>query len=125
MKRGSMAPLMGRKARIVASLLLTSVFACFATPSHAVDLTHVMEGYILTSWSARNGLPTEAGLQSGSIWAIAQDTNGYMWLGTNDGLIRFDGDRFIEWAAFGSRTGGARSVRSLHVSRDGALWIGF
>ena len=45
--------------------------------------------YALAAWSNE---------QSGDVFAIAQDLDGYLWLGTPDGLVRFDGTRFQPWA---------------------------
>src|SRR5918996_1557424 len=47
--------------------------------------------YSLTTWAGDNGqLP-------GDVFAIAQDVDGYLWLGTPAGLVRFDGSRFVHW----------------------------
>jgi signal transduction histidine kinase/ligand-binding sensor domain-containing protein len=61
---------------------------------------------------------------SGSPNAIAQTTDGYLWIGTESGLIRFDGIRFVPWSpANGNRLPSSR-VKSLRAARDGSLWIG-
>src|SRR5262245_14089743 len=75
--------------------------------------------YRLTSWSPTDGLSTDA------IWAIEQDARGYLWLGTDAGLIRFDGVRFVRWSSFGTEQLPKTSIRALRVTRDGSLWIGF
>ena len=36
----------------------------------------------------------EDGLSHNSVWAVMQDSRGFMWFGTNDGLNRFDGKKF-------------------------------
>lgn len=36
----------------------------------------------------------EEGLSHSSVWAVMEDSRGYMWFGTNDGLNRFDGSKF-------------------------------
>ncbi|MBN2344969.1 MAG: protein kinase [Candidatus Aminicenantes bacterium] len=56
--------------------------------------------------------------------AIAQDRAGYLWLGTAEGLVRFDGVNFTAFTS--SNTAGFRHhfVGNLHVDRRGALWIG-
>ncbi len=80
----------------------------------AVDLRNVLNEYSLTSWGTKDGLP------SSEVLAIAQDADGFLWLGTDGGLVRFDGTRFAVQA--GPPTG--RSVRALLVTRAGELWAG-
>jgi len=58
------------------------------------------------------------------VWAIAQTPDGYLWLGTDFGLVRFDGVRFVPWQPpAGEHLPGGR-IRCLFVARDGRLWIG-
>ena len=55
---------------------------------------------------------------------MAQTADGYIWLGTEFGLLRFDGVRSVPWQPpAGSSLPNAR-IRALHVARDGTLWIG-
>src|SRR5215470_17428012 len=96
---------------ILACLLVVSAEA--AGP--AVDLSD----YIITSWTMKDGLPSDV------IWTIAQDHDGYLWMGTNGGLVRFDGVRFVTWDNVGGTLLPRVPVRSLFVSRDGDLWVGF
>lgn len=107
--------------RSVAALAFTVILSpgIGASLAQATDLRNVLTDYSLTSWGSMDGLPSSA------IWSIAQDPDGYLWLGTDSGLIRFDGVRFIAWEAFGAKPLPKRPVRVLHVSRDGSLWIGF
>jgi hypothetical protein len=61
---------------------------------------------------------------SGSPIVITQTTDGYLWIGTNIGLTRFDGVRFASWRPpAGTRLLDSR-IFSLLGSRDGSLWIG-
>jgi hypothetical protein len=46
--------------------------------------------YSLTQWGHRDDLPSTA------IYAITQTPDGFLWLGTSDGLVRFDGLRFLQ-----------------------------
>jgi signal transduction histidine kinase/ligand-binding sensor domain-containing protein len=59
------------------------------------------------------------GLTSLSVAAIAQDLTGFLWVGTSNGLFRFDGQRFARWAPVQ-----IRQVVDLHLGPDGALWVG-
>ena len=86
----------------------------------SAGLEDLRSEYSLQSWDERQGLP------SGRIWAITQDRDGYLWLGTEAGLIRFDGVRFTRWTSSrGEPFPEALIVFSLRSARDGSLWLGF
>lgn len=64
----------------------------------------------------------DSGLTNPTILALHQDRQGFLWVATEGGLFRFDGDRF---RAFEARLpGNAADIASLHTSRDGQLWAG-
>ncbi|KAA6457848.1 diguanylate cyclase [Acidobacteria bacterium AB60] len=74
--------------------------------------------YIQSSWTIENGLPQN------SVHAIAQTPDGFLWLGTEEGLTRFDG---VEFTTFNhANTPGLPSdyIVALAVGRDGRLWVG-
>jgi signal transduction histidine kinase/ligand-binding sensor domain-containing protein/CheY-like chemotaxis protein len=64
----------------------------------------------------------EEGLQNLAVQVLLQDRAGFLWVGTQNGLFRYDGSRFI---AYGKTDGlpGTR-IESLHESVDGTLWVG-
>src|SRR5207302_6730710 len=66
---------------------------------------------------------TEHGLPQNSVQAIAQTLDGYLWLGTQEGLVRFDGIRFTVFDQ--SNTQGIRHnhINAIVPARDGGLWI--
>jgi signal transduction histidine kinase/ligand-binding sensor domain-containing protein len=74
--------------------------------------------YSLTQWGHRDGLP------STSIYAITQTPDGFLWLGTADGLVRFDGIRFLQVPLSVNGAAAFGKVRALARGADGALWIG-
>ena len=59
------------------------------------------------------------------MFAIAQDLDGYLWLGTQEGLVRFDGTRFQPWAQSSSGALPARPVSALVGSSQGGVWVAF
>ena len=62
------------------------------------------------------------GLGNLSVTALGQDTAGYLWVGTENGLYRFDGASFRR---FGQQEGLAESyVSALHVDKAGRVWVG-
>jgi ligand-binding sensor domain-containing protein len=71
-------------------------------------------------------LSVEHGLAQESVLAIAQDRQGFIWLGTQAGLTRFDGYRTVTYksAVSDPRSLGDNWVRVLHVDRSGQLWVG-
>ena len=71
-------------------------------------------------------LRIEDGLAQGTVQAIVQDAQGYMWLGTQDGLQRYDGYEFLTLHHDPSDPGSLadNTVNSLVIGHDGALWVG-
>ena len=71
-----------------------------------------------TAWTFKDGAP-------GEIYALAQTTDGYLWLGTATGLFRFDGIRFEPYKPQSGQAFPQRSVVSLFAVPDGGLWVGY
>jgi hypothetical protein len=71
-----------------------------------------------TAWKATEGFAR------GAIIALAQTPDGYLWLGTESGLVRFDGVRAVPWQPPEAQRLPSNIVTSLFTSRDGTLWIG-
>ena len=83
----------------------------------ALDPRKSLTQYSRTTWTQEAGLPQD------TIRAIAQTPDGYLWLGTDEGLARFDGYDFVVY----DRASGAlpdNSVIALSAARDGSLWVG-
>src|SRR5689334_25242276 len=79
----------------------------------------------VTLWAQRYNFKfygEEEGLQNLAVQVVLQDRAGFLWVGTQNGLYRYDGNRF---SAFGKSEGlpGAR-IEALHESIDGTLWVG-
>src|SRR5208283_3652663 len=62
-----------------------------AAPVLALDPSLDVSQYSHTAWTARDGFSV------GAIFAMAQTPDGYLWLGTGNGLFRFDGVRAVPW----------------------------
>ena len=105
--------------RLRAVLLLPVLCATISTAALAQPAPHEFPGYTLTAWDARSGLPAS------TVWSVAQDGDGYIWLGTDNGLIRFDGVRFVPWANLGRPALPVEQVLALYRGRDASLWVGF
>jgi signal transduction histidine kinase len=77
----------------------------------------IVSGYSFTSWNDGAGRPL------GSVYAIAQTDDGYLWIGADAGLFRFDGWRFFLWDTL-SDAPVRGSVKTLAVAKSGGLWVG-
>jgi signal transduction histidine kinase/ligand-binding sensor domain-containing protein len=84
----------------------------------ALDPATRLSQYAHTAWRVRDGF------LSSTPQVVGQSTDGYLWIGTNAGLVRFDGVRFVPWAPPGDTPLPSNSVISLLGARDGSLWIG-
>lgn len=78
----------------------------------------VLAQYQFNSWSTDNGLPQN------SIKAILQTHDGYLWLTTSDGLVRFDGVRFSSFERGTTKGLNSNRLGALFEDREGTLWIG-
>ncbi len=101
------------------ALLAGTLLLLFSPTARANDNEPALSDYSITTWTAKDGL------SSSIIWALAQDLDGYLWIGTNGGLIRFDGVQFVTFSSLGGTPLPKAIVRSLFRARDGSLWIGF
>jgi PAS domain S-box-containing protein len=90
---------------------------CFAVSASALDPTRDMSQYLHDSWGPERGLP------GGSITAIAQTSDGYLWIGTDKGLVRFDGLNFHQFERTNPNPILIGPVRTLLVDASDNLWV--
>ncbi|CAM4153706.1 ligand-binding sensor domain-containing diguanylate cyclase [Pseudoalteromonas ostreae] len=74
--------------------------------------------YVVKQWNMQNGLPSQ------SLKSVVQDKQGYMWLGTQFGLSRFDGNTFTNYNTLNSHFLPSNGINKLLVDSEGYLWIG-
>src|SRR5262249_4030351 len=84
----------------------------------ALDPAVLLSQYGHTNWRSRDG--TLAGMPN----AIAQTSDGLLWIGTDNGLLTFDGVRFTRWAPPSGDSLPSNPIISLLAARDGTMWIG-
>ena len=105
------------KAALALITIITLTFLLGSPPALALDPSLDISQYAHTAWNVRDGFPL------GPIFAMAQTPDGYLWLGGENGLFRFDGVRSIPWQPPAGQHLPANPY-SLLVTRDGTLWIG-
>jgi len=103
---------------VVLATTLFSILLALCAGAPALDPSLGVSQYAHNAWKIREGFA------KGAITAIAQTPDGYLWLGTESGLLRFDGVRAVPWQPPGGEQLPSNLVTSLLVSRDGTLWIG-
>ena len=93
--------------RLLISILLLVAEAASASPN-----------FVTRFWLRENGLPEN------KVSAVLQTRDGYLWVGTYNGLARFDGVRFVNFDSGNTPEMTDSVVTSLFEDKDGTLWIG-
>jgi signal transduction histidine kinase/ligand-binding sensor domain-containing protein len=109
----------GRRGRFGLAPGIALAWLLASCPSaEALDPALDVSQYAHTAWKVREGF-----FKSG-ISSIAQTPDGFLWLGTDFGLLRFDGVRAVPWQPPPDQHLPSDSIMRLLVTRDGTLWIG-
>jgi ligand-binding sensor domain-containing protein/signal transduction histidine kinase len=98
-------------AAMVALIILASQFSSGAAQSAAGE-------YLIDVWQTDQGLPQN------TVTALKQTRDGYIWIGTLGGLVRFDGIRFTMFGGGVLGEGARDQILCLHEDAAGTLWIG-
>ncbi|WP_440053788.1 diguanylate cyclase domain-containing protein [Pseudoalteromonas sp. T1lg65] len=77
-----------------------------------------IDDYVVKQWNTQSGLPSQ------SIKSVVQDLDGYMWLGTQFGLSRFDGHHFQNFNTQNFNALHSNAINKLLIDRFGMLWVG-
>jgi signal transduction histidine kinase/ligand-binding sensor domain-containing protein len=93
------------------------LLVCFSSV-FALDPSLDINQYSHHAWTVREGF------FKGEVGSIAQTPDGYIWLGTTFGLVRFDGVKSVNWQPPQNQHLPANGVMRLLAARDGTLWIG-
>ena len=108
-----------KKPFISTLLFLCLSFAGFSQTASKIKTDQsFLADYVSKIWTTEDGLP---GM---SITTVLQDQKGYIWIGTYDGLVRFDGVEFTTFSRSVDPKFDFASARSLYEAEDGTLWVG-
>ena len=94
--------------------ILLASSACIFALDPSLDVSQ----YAHSAWKIREGFT------KGTVFSMAQTPDGYLWLGTEFGLVRFDGVQAKPWQPPKGEQLPSIYIRALLVTRDGTLWIG-
>jgi ligand-binding sensor domain-containing protein len=103
------------------ALLAAATWVAPADPAAAQHLPLALsDAYRITSWVGGDGITL------GEVRSIVQDGDGYLWMGTDAGLVRFDGSRFTTVNLVSGDTPlPAAPTRAVYLARDGSFWVGY
>jgi ligand-binding sensor domain-containing protein/signal transduction histidine kinase len=105
-------------ARLTVSGMFLAAPHLAAQQADGLDPRKAMTQYVHDVWQTENGLPQN------SVLDVLQTRDGYLWLGTRGGLVRFDGVRFTAFDKENTPALGDNDIRALLEDREGSLWIG-
>jgi PAS domain S-box-containing protein len=111
-----MRPIMASLAWSCLNLWTPLAVVVLCIPANGIDPNRHISQYGHTVWRVQDGAIDPAG-------EITQTADGYLWLGTSNGLLRFDGVKFVPYAPPWLNLP-TRGFTSLLGARDGSLWIG-
>ncbi len=103
---------------VLPGTLLACILLAWCPSALALNPASDVSQYGHTVWKIRDGF------SKGAIRSIAQTPDGYLWLGTEFGLLRFDGVRAVPWQPPPDQRLPDNFIWSLLAARDGTLWIG-
>src|SRR5258706_8403293 len=89
----------------------------FLPQSYGAKGSSTSGDYLIDVWT------TEKGLKNSSVTSIAQTPDGYLWVGTYNGLARFDGARFVMFDPENTPELLHARIRKLFLDAQGTLWI--
>jgi CheY-like chemotaxis protein len=99
-------------------LFLIIFSSLWSTSAQALAPTKALTQYVREVWQQEEGLPEN------DVTGIVQTRDGYLWLGTEEGLVRFDGIHFTVFDKSNSPELTSIYIRTLCEGHDGSLWIG-
>jgi len=105
-------------ATALCCLLATALLLSCGRSGQALEPFTPLANYGRQTWVMENGLPQN------TVQALVQTRNGFVWLGTEAGLVRFDGNSFTVFDQNSTPALPGNDVRCLLETNDGALWIG-
>jgi ligand-binding sensor domain-containing protein/AraC-like DNA-binding protein len=105
----------GSTWQIWGAVIILQLFCCYLW---GLDPHKTVDQYLVDQWEISDGIP------SNTVLTINQTPDGYLWIGTSKGLVRYDGVKFAIVPYAEKEEIYSQEVRALFVDREGVLWIG-
>lgn len=115
-----------RKMKLLLEYSFTVILFCVllsfrCSAQHMHDFKTILPNqneYTIDSWNSEKGLPVNG------VNVLAQTPDGYLWLGTEEGLVRYNGSDFVVFNSKNTPAFNDSFITSLYCGIDGHLWIG-
>ena len=105
-------------ASMTATVLVCVLCGLVCAPAFSLDRNRSITQFYYTFWNEKDGAPSQ-------ITALAQAEDGYLWIGSEQGLFRFDGVRFEEYKPQPGVELPSFGTYALMATPDGGLWVAF
>ncbi|OAB62538.1 hypothetical protein AY599_01760 [Leptolyngbya valderiana BDU 20041] len=111
-------PSFRRHARRLNAVAVAALALIGCASALALDPDRQATQYVHDHYDRGDGLPP------GAVWSLNQDSDGYLWLGTQNGLARFDGARFTVFDASNTPGMSSQDIRDVLIDDRGQIWLG-
>src|SRR6516225_5341768 len=108
---------MNCRLRRTRSIVVGFCLAVLIVDARALDPNRLLSQYVLEQWTV------DAKFPGGAVNGIAQTADGYLWIGTDEGLIRFDGFNFKPVSFTSIASASNVTISQLLADASGTLWI--
>jgi ligand-binding sensor domain-containing protein len=105
------------RSGLVRLLAIGAAIVCSLGTAHAIDPSRAMSQYIHERWGVESGFP------KGPVYSINQTPDGYLWIGTAQGLVQFDGINFRLMQFANGASPSLNHALGLVVDQEGSLWV--
>ena len=99
-------------------LVFWLLLVVLALPAWNLNANYAITQYMQDVWQTDQGLPQN------TVFALVQTPDGYLWLATQGGVVRFDGVRFVTFDVRNEPEIKSDWIDALLADREGTLWIG-
>jgi signal transduction histidine kinase/ligand-binding sensor domain-containing protein len=104
--------------RPIRTILLIVSFTAAVSVVSAQEPNQTLSQLYHTAWTMRDGAPA-------SVEALAQTSDGFLWIGSGTGLFHFDGVRFELFEPAAGQTMPSANISALRATADSGLWVGY
>src|SRR5881227_2489030 len=102
--------------RALHRVVLVSVLAVWTASAFGIDPVRSLDQNVIRTWGVDQGLP------QGTVYALAQTADGYVWAATQEGFVRFDGTEFLTYDKAAMPQIHNNMTLGLLSARDGSLY---